>query len=702
MPRNRFLRELRRRHVFRVAGAYAVTAWVIIEVTAAVVPALHLPDAITTVVVLLALLGFPLAVVLAWAYELTAEGVQRAGPWQGAETSPSSARPASPGLGSYISILTIATLVIAIGYLAWAQFFAAPAGVAPEKIEQAVPSANAVSDKSVAVLPFENLSRDPENAYFVDGIRDEILTRLAKVSALKVISRTSTMRYASRPDNLRDIARQLGVAHILEGSVQRAGGTVRINLQLIDAASDSHRWAETYDRAIEDVFSVESEVAQAVANALKANLLPAESARIARVPTSNPEAYDRFLRAEYFLYEIVATSFKDPAKAAQTAAEMYAGAIAADPQFALAYARLSYLNSIVYWFGIDSSAQVIDKAQADALRALALQPDLAEAHLAMGYFHYWGHRDYAAALAEFANARASLPNDPNVLTAIARVHRRQGKLEQAIPEFEQAGVLDPRNTDIAREIGVSLTCLRRYAEADAAFDRSIALAPDNAYAYVYRAGARQMRGDLVAARRVLEAIPPDLDPQGAVSLQRFLLAMGMRDADAALAVLAKAPDWLNDGTDGLLMPASLWRGQAFALKGDSAMARAAFADARHALETKLRTSREPAGIQSYLAIAYAGLGQRDAALKSGRLATKLLPITEDALGGAWYLYQLAAVEAHVGEPGLAVDHIRQLLAAPAGFYVSSASLHTDPAWDPLRREESFQGLLQSDATNPAN
>ena len=268
-------------------------------------------------------------------------------------------------------------------------------------------------------------------------MQSEILTRLGKISALKVISRTSTMRYASRPDSVRAIARQLGVASILEGSVQRVGNTVRINVQLIDAAKDTHLWAESYDRELKDIFSVESEVAQAVADALQARLLPAESARIANVPTKNPQAYDRFLEAEYFLKQIYWTSTKDPGPVARRAEELYQDAIALDPAFALAYAQLSYLKSTVYWFGIDPSPAVIAAARSAAEQALRFQPDLPEAHLAMGYVHYWGHRDYEAALAEFALARASLPNDANVLKAIARVHRRQGNLLQAIPEFER-------------------------------------------------------------------------------------------------------------------------------------------------------------------------------------------------------------------------------------------------------------------------
>jgi TolB-like protein/Flp pilus assembly protein TadD len=679
-----FFAELKRRNVYKVAVAYAVLAWLLIQVATQLFPLFGIPNWAVRLVVLLLILGFPAALVLSWAFEITPEGIKRS-----EDVAPNESIRRQTGRN--IVGITVALAVVAAGFFL---FRLLQPNVTESLLTKSATTESPIPDKSIAVLPFENLSEDKANAYFVDGIQDEILTRLAKISALKVISRTSTRRYASRPDNLREIAKQLGVASILEGSVQRVGGAVRVNVQLIDASKDRHLWAETYDRDIKDIFSVESEIAQAVADALKAQLLPAESARIAHVPTMNPLAYDRFLKAEYLLNQLVWTSSKDPNDVARKAEGLYESAIAADPDFALAYAQLSYLKSIVYWFGIDPSPPVIDAARAAAVRALALQPDLAEAHLAIGYVHYWGHRDYNAALAEFAIARASLPNDSDVLKAMARVHRRQGNLLQAIPEFGQATTLDPRDTDLAREIGVTLACLRRYAQADAAFARSTALAPDNAYAYVYRAGALQLSGDMEAASKVLASVPAELDPQGAVSLQRCYLAMAMRQPDAALAVLSKAPAWLNTATDGLMMPATLWRGQALAAKGENGAARSAFLEAKQALEEKRRAERESAGTESYLSLAYAGLGEKDAALNAGRRATELLPMSQDVLSGAWYLYQLAQVEAQFGDHESAIKHIEQLLAAPAGFYVSDTSLHADPAWDPLRKNERFAALMK--------
>ncbi|MEO7165894.1 MAG: hypothetical protein ABI016_02540 [Chthoniobacterales bacterium] len=687
MSERNFFAELKRRNVYKVAVAYAVVAWLLIQIATQVFPFFEIPNWAVQLVVVALLIGFPVALVLSWAFELTSAGIKRAD-----DVLPNES--ITRKTGRKLVALTIVIAALAAGLFVFRLL--QPKGT-DGPLTRSAATASTIPNKSIAVLPFANLSEDKKNAYFVDGIQDEILTRLARISALRVISRTSTRRYASSPKNLPEIAKQLGVASILEGSVQRVAGAVRVNVQLIDASKDRHLWAETYDRDIKEIFSVESEVAQAVADALKAQLLPAESARIAHVPTKNPQAYDHFLKAEYFLNQLFWTNAKDPGEIARKAEASYESAIAADREFALAYAQLSYLKATVFWFGIDPSPQTMEAARTAATHALALQPELPEAHLAMGYVHYWGQRDYAAALAEFGAARKSLPNDANVLKAMARVHRRQGNLLQAIPEFEQATLLDPRDTDLAREIGVTLACLRRYAEADAAFARSIALSPENAYAYVYRAGALQLSGDVEAAREVLAAVPAELDPQGAVSLQRCYLAMAMRQPDAALAVLAKAPAWLNTATDGLLMPATLWRGQALAAKGENGAARAAFLEAKQAMEEKRRVAGESAGTESYLALAYAGLGEKDEALQAARRATELLPMLQDVLSGAWYLYQLAGVEAEFGETESAINHIEQLLVAPAGFYLSDTSLRTDPVWDPIRNDPRFQKLVETKA-----
>jgi tetratricopeptide (TPR) repeat protein len=519
------------------------------------------------------------------------------------------------------------------------------------------------------------------------------LNALAQVPGLKVAARTSAFAFKGKDEDLREVGRVLGVATVLEGSVQKAEGKVRIDVQLIDARNDSHLWAQNYDRDLKDVFAVQSDVAEKVADALKAQLLPAESARIASVPTQNQQAYDLFLKAEYFTNQIEATSAKDPTEALRKAADLYERAIAADPDFALAYARLSYLKAGAYWQGTDPSPQAIAAAQSAATKALTLQPNLPEAHLAMGYVHYWGHRDYAEALREFAIARASLPNDANVIAAIAYVHRRQGKLMQCIAELQQAAIIAPRNPLLPISIGTSYVALRRYTDADAAFQRALVILPDSVVTLVSRAAALMMGGDTPAAARVLAAIPAADDPQGTASLARFDLAMAMRQPDAALAAIANAPAWLLGNTSHELIPVTLLRGQALARKGDSTAARAAFLDAQQMLAGRSGGSQDQADTQSDLADVYAGLGHKEAALKAARRAAELLPMSQDMLAGPFYLARLAKIEAQVGETDSALDHVRQLLATPAGAEVSAASLRTDPAWDPLRKDPRFQKLI---------
>jgi TolB-like protein/Tfp pilus assembly protein PilF len=679
-----FFAELKRRNVYKVAVAYAVVSWLIIQIATQVFPFFEVPNWAVRLVVLLLILGFPAALIFSWAFEITPEGIKRESE-VGPGTSISRTR------GRKIVGLTVGLAAIAAAMLMFQLLRPKAAPTSTSKAESTVAN---IPAKSIAVLPFENLSRDPDNAYFVDGIQDEILTRLSKISALKVISRTSTMRYASHPPNLREIAQQLGVANILEGSVQRAAGDVRVNVQLIEAESDSHLWAETYDREVKNIFSVESEVAQNVADALRARLLPAETARIANVPTKNPEAYDLFLKAEYFTNQIFSSIAKNPAETGHQAADLYQMAFAKDPAFALAYARLAYLKARLYWYSIDPSAQAIDAAENAAAHALALQPELPEAHLAKGFVHYWGHRDYNAALAEFAKAHEALPNNAIVLFAIAVVHRRQGKMSEAIREAEQAAILDPRDNKLPRLIGETLVYLRRYAEADAPFNRTLVLSPDDLETQVYQATALQMRGELEAASRVLAAIPADSDPEGSVSFMRYQVALSMHQPDAALASIAHAPAWLSNLWGSNRQPVTLLRGQALALKGETGPAREAFQQAQQALEPLVREPREQADAESFLAFVYAGLGQKDRALEAGHRATALLPTSRDVMVGGFYLAQLAAVEAQLGETQSALNHIEQLLAMPAGHVVSTASLRFDPAWDPLRNDPRFQRLCE--------
>ncbi|MGH8041222.1 MAG: winged helix-turn-helix domain-containing protein [Rudaea sp.] len=678
---NDLLQRLRERKLVQWALAYVAAAFALLQGLDIIAQQFGWADGVRRGITIALIAGFFVALVLAWYHG--ERGAQRV---TGTE-------------------LLIIALLLALG--GGALWRIAPTAATPEpRVAAGNPAPPAaepavsvqVDRKSIAVLPFENLSEDKANGYFATGMQDEILTRLAAIRDLKVISRTSTEQYASHPPNLRIVAEQLGVATVLEGSVQRAGGKVRINLQLINAHDDSHLWAKNYDRDIADVFAVQSDVAEKVADALKAQLLPAESARIASVPTTSIQAHDLFLKAQDLFNQLQTSTANDPAAAGAQAVDFYRGAIAADPKFALAYAQLSYLLGYLHWYGIDNRASVVADSLDAAEHALKLQPDLPEAHLAMGYVHYWGHRDYAPALAEFSIARAGMPNSAEALAGIAYVHRRQGLFTQCIAELQQASLLDPRNLLVPREIATSYVALRRYAEAEPIYAHTLDVSPGDVEAQVQHSTSRILSGDTESAERLLDAIPRGSDPQGTVSLLRFKLHMLLRQPDAALASIAHSPDWLLARFEHSATPIGLLRGQALAMKGETAAARDAFLQARQALQARLKNPVTAADAHRFLGLVEAGLGDKQAALKSGRAAAEQLPMSRDAIVGSYTLERLARVESQVGETASAIDHLRQLLESPSGEVVSVATLRIDPVWDPLRKDPRFQALLKEFAT----
>lgn len=559
------------------------------------------------------------------------------------------------------------------------------------------PPPAAAPARSIAVLPFQNLSADPANAYFAAGIQEMILTKLAGIRDLKVISRASTREYRSHPNDVATVARQLGVAAVLEGSVQKSGRQVLINVQLIDAHSGGHIWAHAYRRTLEDVFDVESDVAEKVAAALQAHLLPAEARRVARAPTEDPRAYDLFLRAEYVAGQIEDGKFADPAAAARRAGGLYRAAIARDPRFALAYARLSYLESYAYWFALAHTAADIAAARADAARALALDPALAQAHLAMGFVRYWGERDYAGALAQFRAARRRLPNDADVIGAIAYIERRQGRWQAARIGLAEAAVLDPRNPRWPFVLGKTLMQLRQYAAAEQQFDQALAIEPHDYTAATQKAAAFLLMGRGRDARRVLAAIPATSNPRGLVSATRFEASWVARQPARARAALAGAPRWVDAAIKVGVMPTSLLNARALALEGDAGGAQDAYRAARDALRTALRGKPGAAYLWSFLGLAEAGLGDADAALHAGRRAIALRPVSHDAFDGPSYLATLAAIYVRLGDHARAIAVLRRLLAMPAGRFVSVPLLERDPRWDPLRADPAFRRLLASPA-----
>src|SRR5881409_549253 len=388
-PRN-FFAELKRRNVYKVAIAYGVVAWLLMQVASQIFPFFEIPNWAVRLVVLLLVIGFPVAMILAWAFELTPEGIKRA---EDVDVSKSLTRKPGRKLDFFI----IAVLLLVIAALLFQRF-------RPE----VSPAVSSALEKSIAVLPFDNLSRDPDNAYFSDGIQDEILTKLAGIGDLKVISRSSTAKYKSKPEDLKTVARELGVATVLEGSVQKAGNRVRVNAQLLDARIDTHLWAKSYDRDLKDVFAVESEVAQEIADTLRAKLSPSQSDALATAPTRDTEAYDLFLKGEYEQHQADIVNSAELFDRAQT---FYRQALARDPGFALAYARLAYSQLFRHWSVSRLTPAELIEVKSNIDRALAIAPTLPDAHLALAVFHYWGHRDYDPALRELDRVIELQPNN---------------------------------------------------------------------------------------------------------------------------------------------------------------------------------------------------------------------------------------------------------------------------------------------------
>ena len=673
-----FFSELKRRNVFRVAVAYAVVGWLLIQVATSTFPVLEIPNWAIKLVIALVVMGFPIALVLAWAFELTPEGIVRAD-----EVDPQKSITRKTGR-KLVSLIVVAAL-LAAGFLVFQFLRSEPSSLATAKA-QAIPA------KSIAVLPFENLSRDPDNAYFTDGIQDEILSTVAKIGDLKVISRTSTARYKSRPENLRQVGLELGAASVLEGSVQKSGARVRVIVQLIDAASDAHVWSETYDRELKDIFGVQSEIAENVAMALKAKLSPSDAHSLGEVPTRNPEAYQLYLKARY--YEREATSRNgDPAIFLPKALELYAEAIAKDPSFALAWAQTSYIHSWMHWFSVDDSPERVRLADEAAQRAVSLNSQLGEAHIAAGYVAYWGRRDYATAMKEFEFARTLLPNSALVTSAIAAVHRRRGEWEAAVEQFSRAASLDPRDAVLQSDSAYAFAAARHYPEASDALERSLALQPDFWDALCGSAMiAITSRGDIAKANATRARLPANVDPQGQVRFARFKVVMWSRDFTKAVSILEGSPDFIRTDPGHRPVATATLRGQALEAMGKLDEARTAFAAAIPLLEAKINSGAGEPSIHSSLGRAFAGLGRKEDALREGRKGVELLPVSKDAFDGPFYLEQLAEIQARVGNADEAITLLRQLLDMPAGLVLSPDLLRLDPAWDSLRNNSRFQKL----------
>ncbi|MEY2531480.1 MAG: hypothetical protein QOI96_1565, partial [Verrucomicrobiota bacterium] len=531
---------------------------------------------------------------------------------------------------------------------------------------------------SIAVLPFENLSRDPDNAYFTDGIQDEILTRLSKIAALKVISRTSTQKYKSAPDNLRDIGKQLGVANLLEGSVQKVANAVHVNVQLIRAANDEHLWAESYNRKLDDVFGVEGEVASAIADQLKTKLSGAEQKAVAEKPTQNAAAYDAYLHA---------VAIDDAATVAITrqVAPLYAEAVRLDPQFALAWARLSIARSQLYFNGIDPQTNTGTKVKEEADRAIALQPDLGEAWLAQGVYRYRILRDFQGALQSYEEALRRLPNSAFVLEQMAHLERRLGQFDAAQKHYEAAAQLDPRNIGILTTVADTLQTVRRFDEAQTALDRILEISPGNEDVLATKAAIFQGQGRLKEASEVLAKIPGN-SQEDTVNIQRFIQLYDERQFDAAIVYVQHnmSPSVANDPrTITFLGICQKRSGKTNEARDTLMRAVAAFKPTPDAV-----VPVDARQLPCYFALAYAYLGEKDKALEQARQA--IADYATDALSKPLAEAFLAIIQAQFGDIDSAIAALPHLLEIPNGE--TPGDLRVSPTWDPLRNDPRFQKL----------
>src|SRR6184192_868710 len=656
-----FFEEVKRRKVYRVAVAYVIAAGGIIQLASAAFPSWELPNWALRLVIVLLLVGFPIALILAWAFDVTAQGIK---------TTPT----AAPRRQVRRNVIMLATAGVVMS--AAVGFFVLPRA-----------SAHKV-DKSIAVLPFQNLSDDPQNAYFADGVQDDVLTSLSKIGDLRVISRTSVMQYRDKAANVRDIGKALGVSNVLEGSVRRAGNKVRVNVQLIDANSDEHVWANDYDRDVTDVFAIQSDLAQKIAEALQAKLSPGEKSMMERKPTENGEAYLAFVQAHN-----LSCAFEDLEKLKQSE-QLYARAIELDPNFALAIARYSQLES---WLlhEIDRTPERRKKARTLAERALQLQPDLPEAHLALGFSYYYGDNNYDAALREFEIAQRGLPNESEVYLAIGAIQRRQGKWAESTANLQKAVSLNPKDVWPLQNLTFNYAMLRNYDAANKTIDRALAIDPNALEPLEVKSRlAIAEKGDFSVAENAFEAvksIPMTNEQKAKTASARadvFLLERKYREG------LQEAESLPDD----MLASFSKGLGDKYYLVGfarkalhDEAGARAAFLKAKSAIEEQLKRSPDAEDAHIQLAKVLAYLNEKDSALAEAQRATELLPESKDAFGGPEITAEVAEVHAILGNNARVIEILDGLLGRPSGVTVQG--LKINPIWDPLRNDSRFQALI---------
>jgi serine/threonine-protein kinase len=566
------------------------------------------------------------------------------------------------------------------------------ASASPKATAIGTSAAVAIPEKSIAVLPFDNLSDEKENAYFADGVQDEILTHLARIADLKIISRVSVMQYKSGvARNLREIGQQLGVAHVVEGSVQRAANRVRVNAQLVDARTDRQLWGQTYDRDLADVFAIQSEIAKAIAEQLQAKLSPREENAIERPPTSDITAFDLYTRAK----NLFLTSFSSAARPKLLqAADLLNQAVARDPSFFEAYCQLAYAHGALYFLGFDHTPARLALAEAAVQAAFRLRPDAGEAHLARAWNLYRGYLDYDGAVAELEVARQTLPNEPRVFELKGYIERRQGRWEESTRNLEHAIDLDPRNFFTLQQIGLSYGVLRRYAEQRSVFDRALAIEPNDVDTKVALASVEfHWRADTRSLHQTIDSIRAT-NPGAMPSIADAWLSCALSERDVAAAENALNAFGKTPLTDyAVHLNRSVIEGVLARMTKEEVKARSAFTAARVEQEKTVQAQPNYGPALCALGLIDAGLGRKEEALREGRRAVELLPVAKDAINGPLMIEYLAMIAAWVGEKDLACEQLAIAIRPPST--VSYGQLKRLPFWDPLRGDSRFEKIVAS-------
>jgi TolB-like protein/Tfp pilus assembly protein PilF len=670
-----FFGELKRRNVYKVAVAYLVAGWALAQGLAQVLPVFSIPNWVIQLLVVLIVMGLPVALGLAWAFELTPEGIKRTD-----EVDDAAAARHKKRTWLYV---VIASAFVSIGLFFLGRYTAAPTQHA------AVDS----SAKSIAVLPFENLSDDKQNTYFADGVQNQILTNLSKVSELRVISHTSVRQYKSgEPRNLREIGKQLGVTHILEGSVQRAGDRVRIAAQLIDARTDSQIWAETYDRTAADLFTIQSELAESIVAQLQAKLSPEQKADIEARPTQDLVAFELYLRAKQIVDSYLIA--EDVRAALLSALQSLDQAIKRDPDFVSAYCYIARANDLLYFFDLDPTPDRILLAEAAVKAALRLRPDSAEAHFAMADFLFRCHRDYDGALKELAIARPGLPNDTAFFILSGYINRRRNNWAQAERDFSTAVALDPRNPNAYNLLADTYNLQRKPLLAAQVYDRVLAAGERMPIVFFRRDLALfNGTGNSTELRQVLSE-NPDMDIGGGQTPVRVFLALIDGNFAGAERVLAASPrEDFQDIDYSFYYPKAWFEAMIARAQGDSARATAAFSAARTILEQRLAVKPEDARTIAVLAQVDAGLGHKELAIQEAQHAVDLMPVSKDIYDGALVLEGLAQVYTWTNERDRAIEVLQKLVTMPGYTRYTRLKLH--PMWNPLRGDPRFEKIVNS-------